>query len=117
MKPGRKRGSRIEMLKTGSRPLIAALGLTLAWIAAAPIARAAGADEPIRFNRDVRPILSSKCFACHGIDAKKRKADLRLDLAEGAFADRKKGTAVVAGDPGKSLLWSRINSTDPDQVM
>jgi hypothetical protein len=75
------------------------------------------ADEPISFNRDIRPILSDKCFACHGFDAKKRQADLRLDTLEGATADHDGKRAVVASDLAKSELWSRINHTDPDQRM
>ena len=72
---------------------------------------------PVEFNRDVRPILSDKCFACHGLDAKKRKADLRLDLADSVMADRKGVRAVVPGEIGKSALWARINSADADEVM
>jgi hypothetical protein len=71
----------------------------------------------IEFNRDVRPILSDKCFACHGLDAKKRKADLRLDMAASATADRKGVRAVVPGDLTKSALWARVNETDPDEIM
>ena len=80
-------------------------------------AATAAPQPPVEFNRDVRPILSDKCFACHGLDAKKRKADLRLDLAGSATADRKGVRAVVPGDIGKSALWARINSADPDEVM
>jgi hypothetical protein len=82
--------------------------------AAAPV-HAAG-DE-VLFNRDVRPILSEKCFACHGFDAKKREADLRLDTFEGATADIDGFRAVVPGDPAKSEMWQRITTTDEDDMM
>ena len=75
------------------------------------------AAEPIQFNRDIRPILSATCFRCHGQDAGHREADLRLDVAESAFAPREEGIAIVAGDREKSLVWSRIHSSDPEQVM
>lgn len=76
------------------------------------------ADQAIQFNRDIRPILSDNCFACHGFDAKHRKADLRLDNAEGATAKTKEGkSAIVPGDPTNSELWRRITSTDADEFM
>ncbi|MBS0263282.1 MAG: PSD1 domain-containing protein [Planctomycetes bacterium] len=71
----------------------------------------------VSFNRDIRPILSEHCFACHGFDAKQRKADLRLDLAESALAERNGVVAIKPGDLAKSDLWQRINSTDPQEVM
>src|SRR5579862_4595657 len=71
----------------------------------------------VSFNRDIRPILSEHCFACHGLDAKQRKADLRLDLAESAQAERDGSFAIKPGDLHKSDLWQRINSTDPNEVM
>ena len=87
----------------------------------ATAALAQAAQEPksntVEFNRDVRPILSDKCFACHGFDAKTRKADLRLDLPEGAFADNDGTRAIVPGDLQKSEAWLRIISTDEDEVM
>jgi len=72
----------------------------------------------VDYNRDVRPILSDRCFACHGPDAAARKAGLRLDTREGALALLTSGrAAVVAGDPKHSELTARIHSTDPDFVM
>jgi hypothetical protein len=72
----------------------------------------------IDYNRDVRPILADRCFACHGPDAAARKAGLRLDTREGALALVADGrTAVVAGDPAHSELVARIHSNDPDLVM
>jgi len=76
----------------------------------------AGAAE-ISFDRDVRPILAEHCFACHGPDAGSRAADLRLDLREGALADRDGTRAVVPGNTGASELVTRIRSTDPDVIM
>jgi hypothetical protein len=79
------------------------------------VARAA---ERIQFNRDIRPILSDNCFACHGIDAKKREAKLRLDTAEGALVAGESGAVpIVAGDLAKSEVWLRIISDDKDEMM
>ena len=70
------------------------------------------AEEPMSFNRDVRAILSEKCFFCHGPDANHREAELRLDLEAEA-----KMNAIVAGHADQSELISRILSEDPDAVM
>ena len=78
-------------------------------IAAAGVAPAADVD----FNRDVRPILSDKCFACHGPDAKHRKADLRLDEEKAATA----AGAVVPGKPAESALIARVTAADVDERM
>jgi hypothetical protein len=75
------------------------------------------AEQPLSFNRDIRPILSDKCFACHGFDAKKRKADRRLDTPEGAYAVLDGVQAIKPGDLTKSGAWLRITSTDEDEVM
>jgi hypothetical protein len=72
---------------------------------------AKGDDVP-RFNRDIRPILADRCFACHGPDSGMRKADLRLDTPEGAVA-----WAIVAGDAGASEVIARVTSDDPDVRM
>lgn len=75
------------------------------------------ADEALSFNRDIRPILSSKCFACHGFDAKKRQADRRLDTPEGATEEHDGLRAVVPGDLTKSELWRRVTSKDDGEMM
>ncbi len=66
--------------------------------------------ETLRFDRDVRPILSDKCFYCHGPDSEHREADLRLDIEEYA-------REVIGGDTATSELIARITSSDPDQRM
>ncbi len=71
----------------------------------------------VTFNRDVRPILSEHCFACHGMDEKSREAELRLDIADHATADRNGTRAIVPGKPDNSEAWRRITSNDPDEVM
>lgn len=76
--------------------------------------------ETISYNFNVRPILSDKCFACHGPDANKRKADLRLDMPASAYAalkDDKNAFAIVPGKPEQSEVYKRITSTDPSYQM
>jgi len=80
-------------------------------------ALAAEAAPKLDFNRDIRPILSDNCFACHGFDAKKRKADLRLDTAEGATAINDGVQAIKPGDPDGSELIKRLLTKDPEEVM
>ncbi len=75
------------------------------------------AENPISYNRDIRPILADKCFACHGFDEKKREAGLRLDTAEGATFKRDGKSAIAPGDLAASLLWERVHATDPDVKM
>ena len=76
------------------------------------------ADQPLEFNRDIRPILSDNCFACHGPDEKTRQAGLRLDVAEHAKAKLASGsTALVPGKLGESELARRIGTTDPSEQM
>src|SRR5437660_1567927 len=92
--------------------------LLAATLAVAGISTAsAAADGKLRFNRDIRPILSDKCFACHGTDVKKRKADRRIDTAEGAYAVIDGVQAIKPGDLAKSELWKRIITTNEDDVM
>lgn len=83
------------------------------------VAAVAVAEEPrkIEFNRDVRSILSDKCYACHGPDQNKREADLRLDDEQSAKADHDGKVAIVPGKPDESELLRRILSPDPDERM
>ncbi len=70
--------------------------------------------QEIEFNRDIRPILSDQCFACHGPDASKRMAKVRFDTEAGARIELGKGRfAIVPGDPEKSELVRRVSSADP----
>ena len=78
---------------------------------------AACAAEPINFSRQIRPILSENCIACHGPDEKGRKGKLRLDDEQDAKRDRKGDFVILPGKPEQSELIQRIESTDPDDVM
>ena len=75
--------------------------------------------ERIDYNFHVRPILSDKCFACHGPDAESQQGGLRLDTAEDAYKalESGEGHAIVPGKPGKSASYHRIISDDPGYVM
>ena len=71
----------------------------------------------VDFTREILPLLSDRCFQCHGPDANIRKADLRLDQEAPIKEVRDSGVVVVPGNPEASLLMARIRSTDPDEVM
>ncbi len=71
----------------------------------------------IRFDRDIRPLLSDRCFQCHGPDPEHREAGLRLDQQEAVFAERDSGAAIVPQDAPNSQIWKRITSSDPDVQM
>ncbi len=87
-------------------------------IALSSVAAPAALPAKIDFNRDIRPILSDTCYACHGPDAKKLKAGLRLDLPEMAVKPAKSGKrAIVPKQPAASELVARITAKNPDDVM
>jgi hypothetical protein len=85
--------------------------LLVAFVAAA--CSAARAADAVDFDRQIRPILSDKCFFCHGPDKKQRQADLRLDLRDAAI----EAGAIVPGKPDTSELVRRVLSDDPDEMM
>jgi hypothetical protein len=89
----------------------------LATLAAAAVCTHAAEDSPVSFNMEVRPILSDRCWACHGPDENKRKAKLRLDTQEGALATKDGKSIIKPGDPEASELFKRLVTTDPDEKM
>lgn len=76
--------------------------------------------DTVSYNFDIRPILSDKCYACHGPDANKREAGLRLDLADSAYKALKenpKAHALVPGKPQLSEVFLRVSSQDTSMIM
>ena len=71
----------------------------------------------IEFNRDIRPILSGKCFECHGPDANHRKAGLRLDTREGAVSDNDGIKAIDPNNLTESEILFRIQTEDSEEIM
>ncbi len=98
------------------RAYISAMIFRACLVSAVITASAQGATK-LDFNRDIRPILSDNCFACHGLDAKKRKADLRLDTAEGAIAPIDGAFPIKPGYPEVSTVIQRILTKDEDEMM
>ena len=100
-----------------ARQFKAELAIALLFVLLIPalefVGTAIHADEPVDFNRDIRPILAENCFYCHGQDGNKRQADLRLDIRDSAI----KANAFVPSNAAESSLISRIHSTNVDEQM
>lgn len=92
-----------------ARSVLPSLGLVLAGLL--PAAQAQPPAAKVDFDRDIRPILSDRCYLCHGPDAATREADLRLDLREEALG------VLSPGSPDESELLRRIMSDDSDEIM
>jgi hypothetical protein len=85
---------------------------------AIPSAGLSAENQPVDFSRDIRPILSRNCFACHGPDEHDRQAGLRLDDRDAAVAELDSGLrAILPGDPAASELIARIRENDPELLM
>jgi len=83
-----------------------------------PVSVSNAADEPrVSFEKDIRPLLSDRCFHCHGPDEKTREADLRLDRKEAAFATTDGQAAIVPGNLKASSVWQRVGTDDADLRM
>src|SRR5262245_51723599 len=92
-----------------------AMLLALGWVGAAPAAEPADAVD---FSRDIRGLLSNRCFRCHGPDEAARKGGLRLDVREAALAEVDSGSkAIVPGHADQSELIARVTSADADMRM
>src|SRR5687767_12812881 len=80
-------------------------------------AAAAATAQTVDYSRDVLPILSAKCYHCHGPDEEARQKELRLDRKEGAFRVEEGVAVIVPGKPAESELVRRVTSKDADEVM
>lgn len=89
-------------------------------LVSATVALSAAGEERVDFNRDIRPLLSDKCFHCHGPDEGARKAHLRFDIVderEGPFRIRGGSQAIKPGDLQASAVWHRLTTLDEDEMM
>ena len=108
---------RKPILYLGSLCLFASM---IGWALSCRQAPAEAMPEKVDFNFHIRPILSDRCFKCHGPDAGTREAGLRLDTEEGAFAALKDDPGrhvIVRGDPMRSELYLRVSSDDTSFLM
>ncbi|MEM8666045.1 MAG: PSD1 and planctomycete cytochrome C domain-containing protein [Planctomycetota bacterium] len=86
---------------------------TLCIFVACVFASRVSAEEIVRFNRDIRPIFSKTCFACHGPDANAREAGLRLDVRDAAVMERDGFQPIIPGDAESSAVFQRMIAKDP----
>src|SRR4051812_36120272 len=101
------------------RAWLAPVAVFAATISLPPVRAAAHSPLPrvVDFNRDIRPILSDNCYACHGPDKNKRKADLRLDTRDGLLATGGDHPLLTPGKPEQSELFRRITTADRNERM
>lgn len=115
----KKYKTRVRIWLTGiaASGLICLVGAGSPAEAAKPAAAGVLPVNTLRYDRDIRPILSDRCFTCHGADANKRRAELRLDVGAEATAAHKHGAPIVPGKVEESELLKRIEAADADEVM
>src|SRR5688572_5748104 len=103
-------------LRGTSAATVICAGLTCAWASgtAARGQEKQSAAPPVSFNRDILPILSNNCFACHGPDENKRETKFHFDTKEGAFL---KPGVIEPGKAAESLLIEMITHPDPEERM
>ncbi len=87
-----------------------ALSLATPWLALT-------ANDEVQYSRDIRPLLSDRCFVCHGPDVSTRESDMRLDTFAFATADRGGYAVIVPGDLEASEIWYRLHADDPEELM
>ena len=108
----------LPIMHCALKTLLMASAGCLALLSPLRFARGAeGAPVAVQFNRDIRPILADKCFACHGPDANQRQADLRFDQQQSALSDRDGVRAIVPGKLDESELFRRITADDEGERM
>ncbi len=100
-------------------PMGSRMGFSLSIVLiAAALSTSVYAQQAVRFNYDVRPVLADTCFACHGPDEKAREKNIRFDTRDGLFGKTDEGLdIIVPGDPAKSALFQRITNPDIDKRM
>ena len=106
--------SSLHIVKQGMLLLLLLGSICTSHAAAEPL----DSEQQIDFDESILPLISDRCFQCHGPDEAARESGLRLDTREGAFAAGDSGElAIVPGNPTDSAIYQRITSDDPDLVM
>ncbi|MCA9058640.1 MAG: PSD1 domain-containing protein, partial [Planctomycetaceae bacterium] len=106
-----------QVLLQRTAQMLAIFALMSVLFAASASAQDSDSVPPVDFNREIRPILSDRCAACHGPDQQHREADLDVTSLESLTADREGRFIVKAEDASSSLLMERVTSSDPDLQM